>query len=374
MGGSGGGSGGAIVQSTSPWAAAQAGQIGKAAADEAANYAQTATNAAMSSINQQYRDARYQVQPYQQAGVDALNKLNSYLGLGAYNPGNAPTAPTAPTLDSLGKKITDEEMRRYVVDNSTTNSMSPGPGQKQGYIYQGVRTSSPKGDILWGDLGPQEVLKPGSPYAQDIRNTLAQKQLPDAEQAYQDKLAQYNQDLTGYNQNKALYDKYTAAGPMTQSQITDTITNMPGYQAELGQGIDAIGKSASARGSLGSGGALKELMNFGQNTLSSYYGNELSRLAGIAGMGQQSATQSSNLYANQGSSLAQLQQQLGETKANAALAGGNALANAMVNANQNYEVMGQSSGGMGGLGTLLGGIGSLGGTGGIGSLASMFKP
>ncbi len=347
LGGGGQMSGGSVVQSTSPWAATAAGAIGANAANQASEYMSEAINKAMGSINQNYQQSRQEQRPYTQAGVAALNQLNQYLGMGAYNPGNAPTKPTA-------VKTTQPEIMRYV-----NSQLNPVTGQ-----YSGVGADSIFRKEGYRDPNTGEAL--GNNVLTSDNTELVQKQVQDylnkQNQTLNDTaMAGYNQDLIDYNTNKASYDKFTAEGPLSSAQVQDRITNLPGYQAELGQGVNAIGTSASARGYLGSGRALKELMNFGQNTLSTYYGNELSRLAGVAGMGQQSAGVNSNTSNQQGSSLAALQQSLGETRANAALAGGNALSNAMIGANQNYEVMGQSSsgGGFGGLGSLLGGIGSL---------------
>ena len=79
-----------------------------------------------------------------------------------------------------------------------------------------------------------------------------------------------------------------------------------------------------------------------------FYGNELDRLAQLAGAGQQAATTSAQASLGTGQGIAGLYSALGDTKANAALSSGNALAQALLAANQEYKVIGGNSGGGGG--------------------------
>jgi hypothetical protein len=190
-------------------------------------------------------------------------------------------------------------------------------------------------------------------------NADAQKQYDLANQTYE-------LDKQGYDFAKSEYDKAIAAGPKTAEQIAADIAAQPGYQAQISQGIDAINKASSAKGYLGSGRVLKELNDFGQNTLSQYYGDTLSRLAALAGSGQQAAANAAQLSSNNGNSLAQLYQSLGDNRANSTLAGANSLSQALIAANQQYNVMQTGSsnsssggGGLGGIGQALGGIASL---------------
>lgn len=61
------------------------------------------------------------------------------------------------------------------------------------------------------------------------------------------------------------------------------LPNLPGYQFQLGQGINAASGSAAANGMLHSGNTLSAIEQFGQGLASSYgntYFNQLSQLAG----------------------------------------------------------------------------------------------
>lgn len=373
----GGSSGGTVVGGPSPLAASLAAQFQSNAAQAASAQSTKALQDAMNSINQQYINATYAVQPYQQTGINALDQLNQYMGLNPYNPGNAPTAPTVPTVDSLKAKITDDEMKTYITNNSSIFGGNGNPGVQ----YTGAGAYSNNGSagnwgagnnayVSWNNDGTPNggtsfnglingvMNDPNMPDA--IKTYLANQQLGAAQDKYTTDNQLYQQNLNAYTQNKDLYDQYTAAGPLTPDQITAQIAAQPGYQAQLNQGNQAIANNASAKGYLGSGRLLKELSDYGQNTFSQYYGNTLSRLAGLVGSGQQAAGTAANAATSTGNSLASLYNSLGEDQANASLAGGNAIAQGVLAGNQQYQVLGQSSGGgASGLGSLLGGAASL---------------
>lgn len=393
MGGGGGQTGGTVVGGPSMGAALLAGQYQSSAAQAAADAAQQSINDAINAMNRNYQQARYDMQPYRTEGVQALNQLNQYLGLDAYNPGKAPVAPKKYTAEDLASEVSKNQIRNYITQN--TGMVGVGNNHKQTFThlqYQGAGSEDPAlqaayakqwahtpagekmpgGGLTLADSNDNNFGSGLSPFTQNpaiqqaARLELADELARNKNATYDTDLEAYNRNLEEYNQNKAWYDQYTAEGPYTQEQISDKISNLPGYQAQLTQGSEAINKSASSKGYLGSGRVLKELMNFGQNTLSQFYGNELDRLASLAGAGQQAAGISAQGSLNKGNALAGLYQSLGDTKANAALASGNALAQSLLAANQQYKVIGQQDSGGGGLG----GIGSV--LGGIGSIASAF--
>lgn len=363
MGGGGGSSGGSVVQTTAPWAAMQAGELGANAAKEASTLSTNAINTAISQMNASYQKASYALQPYRASGVEALNKLNSYLGLSAYNPGNAPKS----LQEQAAAYANDNKRIKSYIDENVSRDDAMNAFRYGGV---GVDEFNAQGDKYWG-RNPQDPEQPG------MSNPVKSLNMLYGNQAIQNNVKKYlmdeflndptkvegiNQTQNEYNQMKASYDKYNAQGPMTQAQITDSIVNQPGYQAELDQGIQAISKDAGARGYIGSGRALKELMNFGQNTLSKYYGNTLSQLAAQAGQGQQAATATAGVYSNQGNNLASLYTTMGENQANSVLAAANSRANALTAANQKFDVIGgqeSGGGGLGGIGQLLGGAASL---------------
>lgn len=149
-------------------------------------------------------------------------------------------------------------------------------------------------------------------------------------------------------------NQYDAQGNVTNTLNADQrnalIKTDPGYQFRLTQGQNALQASQAAKGGLLSGGAMKEIMNDSQGVASDQYNSYVNQLFGLAGMGQQAATNMGNYAIGAGSQIANYMQQ-----------GGMAAAN-------NYANMGNVIGGgisqMGAtyLGAQLGG--KMGGTGG----------
>lgn len=68
----------------------------------------------------------------------------------------------------------------------------------------------------------------------------------------------------------------------------------PGYNFRLQQGVNALDRSASARGMNFSGAQAKALDDYGQGQASSEYGNYVNALSGIAGQGQVAANNANN--------------------------------------------------------------------------------
>lgn len=100
-----------------------------------------------------------------------------------------------------------------------------------------------------------------------------------------------------------------------RSAVGHNFQASPGYEFAREQGIRAIDQAASARGMLGSGGRLRELMRYGTGVANQEYGNWLSRLQSLASAGQSAS-----------GAAASLAQQGGQNQANMTLAGGQAQA------------------------------------------------
>ncbi len=353
-----------LVQNYTPQTAGIAGQYQVQAANQAAQLAAVQTQTAIDQMRSNYADAFRNVKPYTQTGIQALNELNQYLGLDAYNPGNAPTV-----------NITPAQVRSNILQN-TYSSRNFGDPTRLGSQYQYV-----------GKQAPDIARKEGIPEAPSIIGYDATEADPNnqpgnglwrllndpninaaekedlTQQALQDPLFLEQQDM--YNYAKDQYNKYTAQGKLTPQQVIDKLSNTPGYQFQLNQGLDAVQRAASAQGTLGSGRMLQELANYGQGLAQQTYGSHLDRLASLVGMGQQSATGQSNQAAQLGQTTAGLQQQLGDTYANAELAKGQAQSSSYLAGHPNYQIIpltskttsktsGGGGGGLGGLGQLVG--------------------
>lgn len=79
-------------------------------------------------------------------------------------------------------------------------------------------------------------------------------------------------------------------GPEAQAAARDGFQTDPGYQFRLSEGVKALDQSATARGGLYSGAAMKALNRYGQGVASEEYGNYFNRLSDLAGKGQNAAT------------------------------------------------------------------------------------
>lgn len=116
----------------------------------------------------------------------------------------------------------------------------------------------------------------------------------------------------------------------------------PGYGFRLKEGINALDRSAAARGSLRGGNQMRGITEFGQNLASQEYGNAYNRyigeqatrrnaLAGLVGQGQTTAqtiaSQGSAMAGNVGNAMIGQ----GYNQANASLYGANAQARAAQN-------------------------------------------
>lgn len=70
----------------------------------------------------------------------------------------------------------------------------------------------------------------------------------------------------------------------------DWFKQSPGYQFALNQGLQGLDRSAAARGSLYSGGHNADVLHYAEGLASQNFNNYANRLAGIAGVGQTTAT------------------------------------------------------------------------------------
>jgi hypothetical protein len=405
MGGQGGQTGGSLVQYTAPGAAGVMGQIGQQAAYAASQAATEQTNQAITALRQQYAGSLQQLKPYTSQGVTALGEMNQLMGLKAYNPG---TAPTAPKLASAKEAISNSDIRQYMLANTEANIAGQGTKNAglSGVTYSGVgahnygqtdwqnstggwrgwsdqnRQAAQSGNLIGfydtqtgGDNSAQSLGKGVNTIMQDqavmdaVRNYLYEDQRPTLEKQYQAEMDAYNQQNDIYQQAKSIYDQNQT--PLTPEEVQAKLAQTPGYQFQLGQGMDALQRAASSKGLVQSGRLLQELVNYGQGLASTTYGDTLNRLSAMVQGGQTAATDGAQLSSQLGSQIAGLRQGLGDTQANSILSGANSQIQALQSQNQLYKVVGQQDtggSGLGGIGSILGAAAQIGGmfpTGGM---------
>lgn len=114
----------------------------------------------------------------------------------------------------------------------------------------------------------------------------------------------------------------------------------PGYDFRMAEGMKGITNSAAARGGLLSGAALKAAGRYNQEFASNEFGNaynrfnnnqtnKFNRLASLAGVGQQAATQIGNQGIATGNQIAQNQIGAGNARASGYIGQSNALTGAI---------------------------------------------
>ena len=174
---------------------------------------------------------------------------------------------------------------------------------------------------------------------QGMFNTINQQEQPFIQAGYG--------ATTGLNQLMGLQGGTSNTGGLPNGYLTQQFTpqsflNSPQYQFQMEQGGQAL-RNADTPG-LGalSGAALKDLMGFNQGLASTYYGNYFnmqqaqqnnifSRLSGLAGLGQNAATQVGTAGTQLGTGIAQAQAGAGASLAGGIVGGTNAITSGLNN-------------------------------------------
>lgn len=113
----------------------------------------------------------------------------------------------------------------------------------------------------------------------DTGNTQATGYLNDANDLWKG-LAGESGGLSGLN----LYgDALGVNGASGTQRAQDAFTTSPGYQFSLDQGLDALNRTASARGSLNSGQTGLDTIKYATGLANNEYGNWLNNLSGYGG-------------------------------------------------------------------------------------------
>lgn len=103
------------------------------------------------------------------------------------------------------------------------------------------------------------------------------------------------------------------------SNVLGPLEATPQFNFALNQGVNALDRSASARGKLLSGQQVKAVQSFGTNLAGQFAGDQLNRQAALAGIGQTATQATGQFGANASANIG-----------NALLAGGDARASGFV--------------------------------------------
>lgn len=165
-----------------------------------------------------------------------------------------------------------------------------------------------------------------------------------ANKAQNTQLAMYNQNRTdqapyreaGYTALGQLGKGTAAGGEFNRNFTAADFQTDPGYAFRLAQGERGVEASASARGGILSGAALKGVDRYNQGFASNEYQNaynrfnndqstRFNRLASIAGLGQTSTAQTGAAGANAANQIGSAQMGYGNAAASGYVSGANAL-------------------------------------------------
>jgi len=107
-----------------------------------------------------------------------------------------------------------------------------------------------------------------------------------------------NQIMQGQLQNQQVQNQVAGtAGNRLNTLLQDpsSISSDPGYQFQYNQGLEAVNRTAAAKGMLGSGNRLYDLTQYGQDRAKTSYGDTVNRLGNLlTGTANSSAAQSAN--------------------------------------------------------------------------------
>lgn len=357
-------------------AAHGAGSAASTEANAALTAAQLQHDSSQQALNfqeKQYNTSQQEFAPWLQSGQSALSNLNYLLGIGP-NGAASTTAPGAPSPVSTTPSTTNPTAPGAVRPGSPvlTNpgaKVQPGAGQPgsiltagpaitgsapaaapPGYAGQSFSSLTGSGDpnVSPNQQTTQQWKAQGIPFQNittsdgrtvSVRTDQAGPQASAAPPTgiQPSSSALVNPDLGAYGSLSKGWDQ-TFQAP---NQLTEQ--NDPGFQERLNLGETALNNSAAARGGLLTGGTARDVNQFAQDYASNEYGNvynramntfdtnyntfsadqasKYNRLAALAGIGQQTASQLSTAGQNNANNAGNL-----------LMAGGNAQASGINNA------------------------------------------
>lgn len=164
--------------------------------------------------------------------------------------------------------------------------------------------------------------------------------------------------LAGGRQSLAQLLQQQQAGAFDKQLDPAQLANDPGYQFRMAEGQKALERSASARGMLNSGGALKSLASYSQGVASDEYQNawnrnqadntgRFNRLASLAGVGQSTAQSLGAMGAQNSAQTSNILGALGNANAAGAMGTANAVSGGFQSAGNMMTLGGLLQGGGG---------------------------
>lgn len=141
-----------------------------------------------------------------------------------------------------------------------------------------------------------------------------------ADAAAQAQLAAIDEQRRQYDQTREDMMPWLTAGRGALGRLEgllanpDSIQNSAAYQWRFNQGLQGLDRSAAARGNLFSGGHHADVLGYGQGMASQEYTDQWNRLAGLAGVGQTTASNLGSFGANAASNVGNALGNIGQAR------------------------------------------------------------
>lgn len=271
--------------------------LGAFSSNKAAKAQQAAAQQAAASQERMF-DKQVQLQePFRQAGVTGLNRLNYLLGLS-----------TDPGTGGGTKALSYDVLRQQLTPQFTTKQA--GTRKEQDPFWS---PEDPTQNRLIDVAADTNVVNQGALDAEILRRMQEDEAT---------RMAQANGD--------------TQFGSLMRDFSMNDFEQDPGYAFRLSEGQKALDRSAAARGGLQSGSALKAAARYGQDMGSQEYQNAFNRyqinranklqpLQSLAGMAQSSANTLTGAAGQLGQGLAESQIGAGNARASGYMGTANAI-------------------------------------------------
>lgn len=178
--------------------------------------------------------------------------------------------------------------------------------------------------MAWAMVGAAAITVVGGAVSANQQKKGAQGAANATERANNASIAEQQRqyDLTRQDQQPWMQAGQSALGQMQALNAGDfsSFKESPDYQFAFDQGMQGLDRSAAAGGMLTSGGADADRIAYGQGMASQQYGNYYNRLAGLAGVGQQTASGLGQLGANTGANIGNALMNTGQARASSYMA------------------------------------------------------
>ena len=159
-------------------------------------------------------------------------------------------------------------------------------------------TWSPKNGNWDYSLGYGQSVNPGSVFSNGkwvSPLTYQANQLAARKLGFEtDNLASQNQILQGQVANQQIQNQVAGSAGGRLNQLLSnpsSIEQDPGYQFQYNQGLNAVNRTAAAKGMLGSGNRLYDLLNYGQDRAKTSYNDRIGQLGSLLSNTSQSSFQ-----------------------------------------------------------------------------------